>query len=72
MKRASRPSIRDSKETAKQFETAARLLEDLAIHADNDEEKREFLAMARNFRLADRGKPKSPKRYKGESAANPK
>lgn len=72
MKRASRRSIRDSKETKKRFETAARFLEDLAVHADSDEEKQQFQAMARNFRLAVKGKPKSRKRSKGESPANPK
>jgi hypothetical protein len=66
-----RQSIRDSEETAKQSETAARFLEDLAVHADSDNEKQQLLAIARNFRLAVYKKPKSPKRSKGESAARP-
>jgi hypothetical protein len=33
-------------------ETTAQLLEDLAAHADNDEERQRCLAVARNFRLA--------------------
>jgi hypothetical protein len=62
-----RKSIRDSKETAKQSETAARFMEDLAVHADSDNEKQQLLAIARNFRLAVHNKPTSPKRSKGES-----
>ncbi len=52
MKRSSRQSIRDSKETAKQSETTAQFLEDLAAHADNAKERQRCLAAARNFRLA--------------------
>jgi hypothetical protein len=66
-----RQSIRDSKETTDQSETTARFLEDLAVHADSDNEKQQFLAIARNFRLAVQSKPTSPKRSKGESPANP-
>jgi hypothetical protein len=38
MKRASRQSIRNSKETTDQSETAAQFLKDLAVHADDNEE----------------------------------
>jgi hypothetical protein len=51
MKRASCQLIQDSAETTGQCETTAQLLEDLAAHADNDEERQRCLAAARNFRL---------------------
>jgi hypothetical protein len=50
MERPSRRSLLDSKES----ETAARFLEDLAVHADNDEERQRCLAVAKNLRSAAR------------------
>jgi alkyl sulfatase BDS1-like metallo-beta-lactamase superfamily hydrolase len=52
MKRSSRQSIRDSKETAKQSETAAQFLEDLAGHADTAKERQRCLAVAKDLRSA--------------------
>jgi hypothetical protein len=52
MKPSSRQSIRDSKEAAKQSETAAQFLEDLAGRADNANERQRCRAAARNLRLA--------------------
>jgi hypothetical protein len=69
MKRASRQSIRDSKETAKQSETAARFLEDLAVHADNDEERQRCLAAAKHFRLAAKKQIRKPQATKKRSRA---
>lgn len=52
MKRSSRQLIRDSKEVAKQSETAAQFLEDLAGRADTANERQHCRAAARNLRLA--------------------
>ena len=42
MKRASRQSIRDSKETTKQSETAAPFLENLAAKTDSNNERQRY------------------------------
>jgi hypothetical protein len=69
MKRSSRQSIRDSKETAKQSETAARFLEDLAVHADNDEERQRCLAVAKDLRSAVHSTARKSKRKKSRNQA---
>jgi hypothetical protein len=56
MKRASQQLIKDSAETANQFETTAQLLEDLAVHADSGKERQRCLAAARDFRRAAQNK----------------
>jgi hypothetical protein len=64
MKRASRQSIRDSKEAAKQCQTAAQFLDDLAGHAHTDEEKQHCLAVAKDLRSAAHGMSRKSKRRK--------
>src|SRR5579864_1551563 len=46
-----RPVFGISAEVTDECETTAQLLEDLAAHADNDEERQRCLAVAKNFRL---------------------
>ena len=53
-----------------EYETAAEFLEDLAEHADSDQEKQQCLAEARNFRVAARSTA-SHKRSKGKKKATP-
>jgi len=62
MKRTSQQAV---PETTDQYETTAELLEDLAAHADCDQERRRCLAAARNFRRAAQSTA-SRKRSKGE------
>jgi hypothetical protein len=62
---ASSHSLLDSKES----ETAARFLEDLAVHADNDEERQRCLAVAKNLRSAARGTARKSKRQKMKNQA---
>jgi hypothetical protein len=64
MKRSSRQSIRDSKETAKQSEITALFLEDLAVHVNNAEERQGCLATARNYRLAAQNQTRRSQRTK--------
>jgi len=68
MKRGSRQSIRDSKET-RQSKIAARFLEDLAVHADNDEERQRCLAVAKDLRSAAHSTARKSKRKKSRNRA---
>ncbi len=67
MKRAGQKLIRDSAGTTNPCETAARLLEDLAMGADSNKEKEDCLAAARDFRLAAGKQPALRKRPKGDA-----
>jgi hypothetical protein len=69
MKRASGQSIRDSKEIARQSKIAARLLEDLAVHADNDEERQRCLAVAKDLRSAAHSTARKSKLKKSRNQA---